>query len=294
MALQTKEQFKGDKLVVQNNKVIKFILRNHISLNGEISKHNRINLEWWNHKLNIGDTLANVVYNWMLERKNCAPNKKVKKTYHLMTVGSIIAIKPFDAVIWGSGLHTLLSTEVVFAHRRIVKYDVRAVRGPITKYILEKNGYQCKNSACGDPVVLMPNIYAPSSLKKKYNYSIIRHVNTISSHSKESEIHEISVETADYKSFIDEVVASELVISSSLHGIIIAEAYGIPAIFLNENGERNSELLKYYDWYYSTKRYSVIMARSLEEALSFRPMEIPNLDQMRTQLLASFPYDIWL
>lgn len=99
------------------------------------------------------------------------------------------------------------------------------------------------------------------------------------------------ISTHNYKYFIDEIVKSEKIISSSLHGIILAESYGVPAILLNEGID--NQLIKYYDWYYSTGRKSVKIANSIEEALSMEPMDLPDLTNMRNDLINSFPYDLW-
>ena len=53
------------------------------------------------------------------------------------------------------------------------------------------------------------------------------------------------------------------------------------------------EIIKYFDWYYSTGRCNIKMALSLEEALSMEPMEIPDLEAMRKSLIDSFPADLW-
>ncbi|MBE6782684.1 MAG: polysaccharide pyruvyl transferase family protein [Ruminococcaceae bacterium] len=65
--------------------------------------------------------------------------------------------------------------------------------------------------------------------------------------------------------FVEEIKSSEKVISSSLHGIILAETYGVPAVFLNTGGYVDNALIKYYDWYYSTNRWNVKMARTIED-----------------------------
>ena len=83
---------------------------------------------------------------------------------------------------------------------------------------------------------------------------------------------------------------SRLIISSSLHGIILAEAYGIPAVLLNNN---DIDLLKYYDYYFSTGRKSVKVASSIEEALNKGPMPLPDLSEMQKGLIESFPYDLF-
>ena len=100
----------------------------------------------------------------------------------------------------------------------------------------------------------------------------------------------VDILTADYRSFIDRIVKSGRVISSSLHGIILAEAYGVPAVLLNY---QEIDLLKYYDYYYSTGRRNVKVASSIKEALETEPMELPDLSDMQKNLLDSFPYDLF-
>ncbi|MCC8107379.1 MAG: polysaccharide pyruvyl transferase family protein [Clostridiales bacterium] len=80
----------------------------------------------------------------------------------------------------------------------------------------------------------------------------------------------LNIGTNDYKQYIKQMLLSKKIISSSLHGIILAEAYGIPALFLNTGGYVSEALMKYYDWYYSTNRFDVKMAMSLDEASLFR------------------------
>ena len=94
-----------------------------------------------------------------------------------------------------------------------------------------------------------------------------------------------------YKTFIDILCQGKTVISSSLHGIILAETYGVPTVFHAEN--RENEIIKYYDWYYSTGRYDVNMAMTIDEALKKNPMPLPNVVQLQNNLMSSFPYDLW-
>lgn len=277
------------------NKLKRTFFRNSILINNNKVKKNMVNLDYWTKNNNIGDQLAPIVYNWMLNRKSISENKKTKHTTIISTIGSIIGINHYNAVIWGSGLHTITSINRVNRWKRIVKYDVRAVRGPITKQVLETSNYDCSNIVYGDPAILMPMIYQPASKEKKHDISIITHwyYDSMDSEILLSGANTISVETNNYKHFIDEIVSSKLIISSSLHGIILSEAYGIPSILLNRNNCMKEELLKYYDWYYSTGRYNVKMALSLKEAKSMSPMELPELGVLRNDLISAFPYDLW-
>lgn len=262
--------------------------RNGKSLSG-LSIKNEVNVEHWDEVLNVGDCLSAPIIEWMLGKKNIDIHTQVGSTRHLLAVGSLIGMGEFDATIWGSGVHCKASCELINNQSSYRKYDIRAVRGPITGAVLREAGYECPK-VYGDPAILMPLIYEPKQ-EKKYSVSIIRHWTSVEKEQC-SQYHYIDVRTSDYKAFIDEIAASEMVVSSSLHGIILSEAYGVPAIFVNEG--MDNELMKYEDWYKSTNRNNMLICGSFEEAISSDVhMDIPNLDVMRQQLMDSFPYDLW-
>lgn len=263
------------------------LVRNRRQLDGTPIKSKKIYLEWWHRKDNVGDYLAPVIYEKITDYYGLDREKPTSKPIHLLTVGSLIAMNRFDALIWGSGIHCLDTAQKLMKQSAYVKYDVRAVRGPITDFLLQTAGYNT-SGVYGDPAVLMPMFYQPK-VEKKYPVSLILHMSQ--KHQNVGDIHQIDVETTDYRFFIDEICSSQKVISSSLHGIILAEAYGVPAIFLAQGMKK--ELMKFLDWYYSTNRYNIQMAYSIEEAIAMEPMQLPNLQGMQKELLNVFPKDIW-
>lgn len=279
-------------LVLKAKRIAKILLRNYFSATNARAKRKEVNLEWWNDVPNLGDYLSVVVYEWMLARKGIT-SPQSKKTMHLMAVGSIIGKYNFDSVVWGTGFGTYTKDvlPLIIKNRKRVKYDIRAVRGPLTQMVLTSCGYKC-DSVFGDPAILLPLIYPGKSLgTKKYRFSLINHMLRAESNGN-ADLNQIDVRTSDYEFFIDEILASECIISSSLHGIILAETYGVPAVFFND--EKDDELFKFYDWYYSTGRRNVRIAYSLEEAMAMTPMELPDLRNMQQGLLDSFPYDIFI
>ncbi len=234
--------------------------------------------------------MGQVVCKWMLSKKNIDPNKNVGRTKHLLSIGSVLGMGDrFNATVWGSGLLHMRGFYVMSRVSRYRRFDIRAVRGPVSRDALTACGYSCP-SVYGDPAILLPLIYKLEIVEKKYPVSLIVHM-ALDSDSYHTNAHKIDIRTDDYERFVNELCLSEKIISSSLHGIILAESYGIPTVFLYEGVE--NQLLKFLDWYYSTGRMNVKIAKSLEEAMEMEPMPLPDLSNMQKQIMDVFPYDLW-
>ena len=241
---------------------------------------------------NLGDSLGEVIIRFFLEQKGIDIDKPVSKTKHLYCVGSNILGAYQDATIWGSGC-LLYPSRRSFLLQKLSrrKLDLRAVRGPLTKKLLEKLGHSCP-SVFGDPAILMPLIYNPSKEKTKESIVIPQFVHERVFREKHPEIENIvSMNTDNYITVIDSIVSSKIVYTSSLHGIILAESYGVPAVFFR--GLRNNKDFKYLDYYYSTGRRNIVIAETFEEALTMKPQPLPDLSGLRQGLLDTFPYDLW-
>lgn len=245
------------------------------------------------YPVNLGDYLGKVIVEWMLEKKGLSLNDYVEKKKHLITVGSG-GLKMFqDATIWGTGIyggHTNKWSER-FHNAKHRKLDIRAVRGPLTRDVYLDLGHKCPE-IYGDPAILMPLIYMPKTIEKKHEYMIIPQYTqeTWLRRYIRSE-HVISMNTDDYKSVIDQIVSCKYVISSSLHGIILAESYNVPAIYFN--GRPGRQQFKFKDYYLGTGRTKFPLVTSLVEAYDSYPPELPDLSELREGLLKSFPYDLW-
>lgn len=131
----------------------------------------------------------------------------------------------------------------------------------------------------------------PPPISKKYDFIVIPHESHYEQYKINTQFKIVSTLTNDWELFINEIRASRLVISSSLHGIIIAEAYGVPAIFLDET--ENSDQLKYDDYYYSTGRMNYKRGKTVEECLSLQPEPLPDFSDMQKKILDAFPKDIF-
>ena len=245
------------------------------------------------YPVNLGDHLGKVIVEWMLEKKGLSLDDYVEKKKHLITVGSG-GLKMFqDATIWGTGIyggHTNKWSER-FHNAKHRKLDIRAVRGPLTREVYLDLGHKCPE-VYGDPAILMPLIYTPEKVEKKHEYLIIPQYTQetwLRRYIKGEYV--ISMNTDDYKSVIDRIVSCDYVISSSLHGIILAESYNVPAIYFN--GRPGRQQFKFKDYYLGTGRTDFPLVTSLVEAYDSYAPQIPELSELREGLLKSFPYDLW-
>lgn len=252
-----------------------------ILFSGRRAIPNEVNVNYWDGADNLGDIISPVIVGYVAKQKGIDMRKRIDNTKHLYAVGSVLTAGCQDCTVWGSGI---LNFKIIYRLKGR-KFDIRAVRGPITRMILMEHGHHVPE-VYGDPAILMPKIYNPE-VEKKHKVSVITHMN------EETEIpkgcNRISILTRDYRGFVEEIKASELVVSSSLHGIIFAEAYGVPAVLLRPN----SDGLKYFDYYYGTGRYSFPVADSVKQALTMIPASIPDFSEMQKNLLDAFPADLW-
>jgi len=246
---------------------------------------------------NLGDYFGVIVVNWMLQRKGLSLDDYVEKKKHLLTVGSG-AVKSYqNMTIWGSGVERELPQKYrrFFQRRWFRKLDIRAVRGPKSRDYLMRLGHKVPE-VYGDPAILMPLIYNNLSDigngGDRYDVSIIPQLVTEKSiREKYPDAHIISMNTNDYKSVIDQIAQSKLIISSSLHGVILADAYGVPSVWYRGLGKDID--FKYLDYYASTGRKPETVPTTIEEAMNTEPLPLPDLKPLQEGLLKSFPYDLW-
>ena len=265
--------------------------RNYTTINGEKIKKHNINIEFcFSKRRNFGDTLTPYIFDYF-KRNFKLEKQRNKKTTHLLMCGSIIGFGNFDAIVWGSGILSKEYANSILNNKQI-KYDIRAVRGPLTRSILLKRGDSVPE-IYGDPAILLPLIYN-KEVAKKYDISIINHYADGYNKNKFKKFHTIDIFCDDIYKIIDEIRASNLVISSALHGIIVAESYGIPTIWLKSS---NLDDFKYLDWYGSTLREEKDIAfmdninLSVPSKVAQPPIDI--IKKMQSDLIKSFPFDLW-
>ncbi len=176
---------------------------------------------WYDGIANFGDALTP----WLLLRAGVIPIHSAPEAASLVGVGSIIELLPRDysGDIWGAGL--LRGERVELPEARYL-----AVRGELTRDILGSG-----DVALGDPGLLVSTFMRRP--RPRWRLGIVPH------HMHEGDalwpqiaagagpaVRIIGVRRAP-SVVLKEIAACETILSTSLHGLITADAFGIPAVW---------------------------------------------------------------
>lgn len=192
--------------------------RHHIYINAYVNRSGRSSFSRnWGDDINYWFLREIVTCKFRLYNESPIAFRKCEENY--LVIGSTISLlsKP-SSIVWGAGCIT--DNEKLPA----IPKKILAVRGPLTREYILKHNIECPE-IYGDPALLLPFYYSPNN-NKRYKVGLIQHVSETPINIKGC--HNISM--SDYKTWtdvIDEICACEVIASSSLHGLIVAEAYGI-------------------------------------------------------------------
>jgi pyruvyltransferase len=251
-------------------------------------------LYYWNEQwhgrtfVNFGDILSLKLVERIVG-KSVRVYKKGQKPSEkkLLAIGSLLYFANDNDVLWGTGTNGKFTSKKDY---KFTALDIRAVRGPLTrKFLLETFQINCPE-IYGDPALLIPYFFP--EFKRKENptrdYLIIPHYSEEDLFLKE-EWENVVYSTEPWNQILENILDSRFVISSSLHGVIVAEAYGIPARLLVISN--NEPLFKYYDYYLGTNRPNFKYATSVEEAMEMGGEQPFECDLQK--LYEAFPFEYW-
>ncbi|WP_442930543.1 polysaccharide pyruvyl transferase family protein [Mycobacterium sp. NBC_00419] len=201
----------------------------------------------------------------------------------LLTIGSIINIAAQQGdTVWGSGVHG----NFLPLQTPLPALDVRAVRGPLTAEVLRQNGIAVPE-IYGDPALLIPHLWSDSELgitRGTGGTVIVPNFYDLAGAPRGS-----INPRGNVLARVRAIASAEKVIASSLHGVIIAEAYGVPAVLVASSSEKP---FKYEDYYQGTGRPLPPIAPDWAAA-SRAPAAPPIETWSHRPLLDSFPTDLW-
>lgn len=218
----------------------------------------KIHLFWWNEKKimnksheNYGDLLGFYLVSKMTDKKVVFAWPKKRTIFNFfkpiyLTIGSILHNADKKSIVWGSGL---IDRSLIIQPAKFL-----AVRGPITRELLIKQGHTVPE-VYGDPALLLPKYYNPVGVKKKFKLGIIPHYTdfnkTVECIKNNELVKIINLMSDSIEKTTNEILECEFVISSSLHGVIVSHAYGIPALWTKFSDNPFGDDMKYDDYFLS-------------------------------------------
>lgn len=251
------------------------------------------------HKRNFGDELnlylLNEISNYNIRFYN--------RFFHLphknyLVIGSLIEnFSNKKSIVWGSGALNGISGSL-----KEPPASIKAVRGKLTRDFLTKEGVECPE-IYGDPALLLPYIYKPQ-VEKKWSVGIIPHIydykcSIIEELTNNDKYHLIHFDKySDWRDVIDEIASCVFILSSSLHGLILSDAYKIPNLWIVFSGNSNKQgSFKYHDYYssvnkYCDKAFEIGDFQSVENAVERIRTTYTEISYDPTPLINACPFEI--
>lgn len=208
---------------------------------------------------NFGDDLNQYLYRRVFENfyiikfpSFLRKSRNLFIPYRIIFVGSILRYNLNKSIIIGAGI--IKDNEKVWGKPKVIF----SLRGPLTRNILFKNDIDSPK-LYGDLGLIMPLIYKPKSTTKKIKIGIIPHyidqnLKTTNSVINKFNLHFIDI-TSNVEKFIDTINQCDYVLSSSLHGLIVSDAYNIPNRWVKLSSNVVGDGFKFKDYFMSVNRF---------------------------------------
>ena len=234
-----------------------------------------IRLHWWKEFRrdgfqNYGDLMSKYLVEKISGKKVFSTRSKYNKYYkHIsekfyIVIGSIIGAANKNAIVWGSGI---ISKDQDVGHAKFL-----AVRGPRTRNRLKKLGYEVPE-IYGDPAILLP-LLIKDDQEKIFKVGIIPHFvdyhSIINNLPNNQNLKVINLLTNSIEKTTKEILQCEMILSSSLHGVIVGHAYRIPSLWIKFSDKLSGDDIKFYDYFES-------MSIEIKDVITMLPN---NLDEV--------------
>lgn len=247
-----------------------------------------ISLFWWRNVPNFGDAISPLVVRHLSGRPIAHAGPKGAE---LFAIGSILQLarRAYQEggarrpVIWGSGMLAAVNRDF------LPHVDIAAVRGPVSAALLKLEGVPM-----GDPGLLIFDVIAAPARTDRIG--IVPHHTLVDDPALADVLRDPAFVLIDPRGDAVEVVkqiaSCAHVFASSLHGLIVADAYGVPNTWVAPTGQG---WLKYHDYAASVGRALIapilpqdILARAGKPDQPVSAYQ-GGIDAARAALTQSFP-----
>jgi pyruvyltransferase len=198
----------------------------------------------WCLSQNVGDTLTTWLFNKITGGASL-PVYSNGGDYHILGPGSILNWSNDKSVVWGSGISA--------ADVAVNCLAAVCVRGQISLEKLSVHTEVERDSiAIGDPGLLVADYFYPE-VEKKYEIGIIPHYvdqGLFFGNNKNESTKIINV-LDNIETVLSDILSCKKIYSSSLHGLIFSDAYGIPNRWFKFSDNILGDGTKFLDYYTS-------------------------------------------
>lgn len=206
--------------------------------------------------LNLGDALSPVIVSMVsgLPIRHVATKSRETRLGAVGTIGHMF--EGGDVHFWGTGTSPHINPtqhgveKIPYRRPDNTKITVHATRGPFTREVL---GISSSAAVYGDPLWLLPRFHAAPK-EKRYELGVIIHLSELADRAYEanpkedhlrygvseddaSSVKLINTVTAPsvaaLRERLDDILACKRIVSTSLHGMVFAESYGIPCLYFS-------------------------------------------------------------
>jgi hypothetical protein len=232
---------------------------------------------FWMLSPNFGDALAP----WLVARLSGRPVVFVDRGLGVekgVAVGSILNLADEWSRVWGAGVASLrddVNPETT----------IYAVRGPLSREAALRSGARCPD-VFGDPALLLPAFYHPLDFPSyRYEYGVVAHwkqqhlVNGALDGAAGEGVRVLNV-LDPVEKFLEDLLQCRRVVSSALHPLVVAHAYGIPAAWVDWGDPIGGDGSKFLD-------------HALAVDVVQKPTRLPrDAVSLAPEVLASLPYTL--
>lgn len=250
-----------------------------------------INAYWWNDAPypNLGDEITRLILEHIFRLKvDWAP----PRTAHILGAGSTLGwIRPNAEKTAPRHLH-VVGAGFMYADERFIptkSVKIHSVRGYLSSKKLEPDVVGAVK--LGDPGLLADRFLEITNTQELESCKIglIPHHTNVTNEKffepfRGLDYRVLDIRTDDIADFMSRLSACEMVVSQSLHGLIFADAIGIPNVWLRMTNRSSPRDFKFFDYFSS-------VGRDFETYLEHRPTSIGGVEALcnlvqRTRLVS--------
>jgi len=250
-----------------NNFDIEFIKNYFNDIYVDISQQMFFNFYYYSQDVNFGDLITPYFLSKLCKPEEYRIVYEKSKEYDfnsltkIISCGSIMRLCSPKTIVYGSGIRDI--------KQNIKSGLIECVRGPLTRNRLIEINCYCP-PVYGDLGLLLPKYFNPD-VEIKYELGIVPHY---TDYKRAKELYKdpkwlvIDLTNKNIEETIIQMKSCRKILSSSLHGLIVSDAYGIPNKWIKFDNKINGDGTKFKDYFLSVNRVD----QSFIDCLGFQPI----------------------